>query len=166
MLLLRNNTNEALEPDVWSASAELDAGAADVLEALTDPELIAEWAPVSFEIEGASAQPLRAGSHERVSGSIAGLTTRFDVEVARADTRRLELSARGPLSLDVAYAFRARGSRVLVEAHVAVHRRGGMRAHVLRAAVAALLRAGALDCALGHLGDCVSERCEPALLAA
>jgi hypothetical protein len=166
MLLLRSIAKEAHEPDVWSARANLDADATDVLEALTDPEMIAAWAPVSFDVEGAAGQPLRAGSRERVSGSIAGIGATFEVEVARADSERLELSARGPVSLDVRYTFCQRGSQVTVVARVAVSHRGGMTAQLLRPAVNALLRAGALERALERLEDSLSDRFEPTLLAA
>jgi hypothetical protein len=155
-----------MEPDVWSARADFDAEAADVLQALTDPDTIAEWAPVSFEIDGGSGRALRAGSCERISGSIAGLRVAFDVEVARADLSRLELVARGPLSMDVAYAFLEREDHVTVEAHVAVHRGGGLTGHVLARAVSALLNAGALQRALGRLEGSLCGDFEPELLAA
>jgi hypothetical protein len=166
MPLLRSIADQALEPDTWSACAELDADATDVLEALTDPQTIAAWAPVSFDVESPAGQRLRAGSRERVSGSIAGIGATFEVEVARADAERLELVASGPVSLDVVYTFRQRGSRVTVVARVAVSHRGGMRAQLLRPAVNALLRAGALQQALERLEDSLSDRYEPALIAA
>jgi hypothetical protein len=58
-------------------------------------------------VEGRSGYGwLRAGCRERVHGALVGVTTSFDVEVARADSDRFELVARGPASFDVAYRFR------------------------------------------------------------
>src|SRR5262249_15294914 len=71
MLTLTGNTQESSE--VWSARAVVRAEPSEVLAALTDPELIAAWAPVGFELEDPDAPPLHAGSHERVCGSLAGV---------------------------------------------------------------------------------------------
>jgi hypothetical protein len=151
MLLLRTNTAHSSEREVWTARTAICADAEDVLRALTDPAAIASWAPVSFEVDGLAGGCLRAGSRERVSGSIAGIRAEFDVEVHVADTDRLELVAVGPVALDVAYSFSEHDGAVLVEAAVAVRRRRGLAAQVLRAAVAALLNAGALAAALRRL---------------
>jgi hypothetical protein len=164
MLLLKGGHEQA-GGDIWDARAAVPAGAADVLQALTDPEMIAGWAPVNFELGGRS-RTLRAGCHEHVSGSIAGLRASFDVEVTRADVRRLELVAEGPVTMDVVYSFRDQGDRVLVDASVAVRRRGGLGAQVLRAAVVARLNAGALDRALQRLADSVRDCARAELVAA
>jgi hypothetical protein len=161
MLLLKGQQEQAAGGDIWDARAAVRAGAADVLQALTDPEMIAGWAPVNFELAG-RGRTLRAGCHEHVSGSIAGLRASFDVEVTRADVGRLELVAEGPVTMDVVYSFRDQGDRVLVDASVAVRRRGGLGAQVMRAAVVALLNAGALDRALQRLAGSVRECSRPA----
>jgi hypothetical protein len=166
MMLLGQMASRPGEPDVWSAHADVDAGAAEVLRALTDPELIACWAPVSFDVEGLAGRRLRAGGRERVSGSIAGIRTTFEIEVERADLRQLKLVARGPVLLEVDYRFRERDERVAVEARVGVHPRGGLKAQVLRAAVVALLSAGALGGALHRLEESLCDRFEPQLVAA
>lgn len=166
MLLLRGNRDDANGgAEVWSARAAVRAQPADVLAALTDPELIAGWAPIGFELEGSAGRRLRAGSHERVSGSLAGLRASFDVEVSRAGPGVLELVADGPVAMDVAYRFPERGGAVVVDASVSVRRRGGLTAQVLRAAVVALLDAGALDRALQRLAASLCE-CSDAELAA
>jgi hypothetical protein len=166
MLLIGSRPGETAAPELWTAQATMDADALQVLEALTDPALIALWAPVSFELRDPGAPVLRAGSCESVSGSIAGLRVGFEVHVTRADRARLELTAEGPVSLDVAYRFRERGAGVMVDVTVAVRRRNGLTAQVLRAAVGALLSAGALDSALARLQSAVRERSAPALVAA
>src|SRR5437660_1745304 len=94
MLLLGPRSGGAAQQKMWAARADVQAHVRDVLDALTDPELIAHWAPVSFNVAGLAGGRLAAGSRERVSGTIAGISATFDVEVFRADTQRLELSAR------------------------------------------------------------------------
>jgi hypothetical protein len=151
MLLTRGNSRTSPGADVWTAISQLPGDSHDVLRALTDPAAIACWAPVSFEVDGLAGGRLRAGSRERVSGSIAGIRATFDVEVTQADTKRLELVADGPVSLDVEYSFTEHGDGVTVHARVGIRRRRGLTAQVLQAATAALLNAGALACALRKL---------------
>lgn len=134
---------------------DLDADACEVLAALTDPELIAAWAPVGFALDRPGASRLQTGSHERVSGSLAGVRASFEIDVMRAEPGRLELVAEGPLGMDVAYRFREQGGYVALVASVSLHRRGGLTGQILRGAVAALLNAGALDRALSRLAEVV-----------
>lgn len=137
--------------DAWRASTFVCANPDTVLRALTEPEWIADWAPIGFEVDGLAGGRLRAGARERVRGSIAGIRAAFEVEVHAADTERLELVAMGPVALDVAYRFRAHDGGVSVDATVSVKRRRGLVAQLLQRAVAALLDAGALSAALGRL---------------
>jgi hypothetical protein len=162
MLLL--GPSRSTEQDVWTAQADLSAGADDVLVALTDPDLIASWAPVQFDVDGLAGGRLRAGCRERVHGTIAGVTASFDVEVARADRERLHLVARGPVSFDVTYRFRSHPCGVRVEASVSVHRRSGLIARIVRTAVAAALNAGALGAALDRLDAALRYELDGALL--
>ena len=156
MFLLGSTREET--PQLWSARASVRAGAGEVLDALTDPRLIAAGAPVGFELEDPDAPPLRAGSHERVCGSLAGVKAFFDVDVICAELGRLELVALGPLAMDVAYRFCEQGGRVVVDASVGLRRHGGLTGQILRSAVAALLNAGALDRALQRLAESLCGR--------
>lgn len=165
MLLLRSNTNSP-DPDLWTASADVPTDVDEVLGALTRPASIADWAPVSFEVDGLAGTQLRAGSRERVSGSIAGVSATFEVEVTRADRQRLELVAHGPVSLEVAYNFSEHDAGVIVDAQVGIRHQRGLTAQVLKAAVGALLNAGALRTALRRLERSLSCPCEAELLAA
>ena len=165
MLLLRSNCGSP-DADVWTASATVPSDPDEVLRALTRPDSIAQWAPVSFDVDGLAGGRLRAGSCERVSGSIGGVTATFDVEVTRADRERLELVAHGPVSLDVAYSFSEHRDGVVVNAQVGLRRQRGLSAQLLRAAVGALLNGGALGSALRRLESSLSSPCEPELLAA
>jgi len=166
MILIRTNAGRPPRADVWIASIELGSDSDEVLRALTDPAAIAQWAPVSFEVDGLAGSRLRAGSRERVSGSIAGIRTAFDVEVRSADRERLELVARGPVSLDVTYRFEEHDAGVKVDAQVGIQRKRGLTAQVLQAAVGALLNAGALGSALRRLEASLSDPLEADLLAA
>lgn len=152
--------------EVWTATVAIDARPDDVLRALTDPDAIAGWAPVDFELEGRAGRRLRTGSRERVSGSVAGVRASFAVEVLRADEHQLELIAEGPLAFHVAYRFTERGRGVLVDASVKMRRGGGLSANLLRAAAGALLNAGALSCALRRLQAAINcETDAPVLVA-
>lgn len=137
--------------DVWTAQAVLDAAPRQVLAALTEPDRVAAWAPVGFEVEGLAGGRLRTGSRERVSGTMAGIRASFDVEVTRADEGRLELVAQGPLLLDVTYRFRPREDGVLVSVRLRLCAGGGLGSRLLGKAAEALLRAGALEGALRRL---------------
>jgi hypothetical protein len=159
MLSLRSNTAPAGQ-DAWTASTEIRSDLDEVLAAVTRTESIACWAPVDFEVEGLAGGRLRAGSRERVSGSIAGIGATFEVEVTRADRERLQLVARGPVSLDVDYGFSERDQGVTVDAKVAILPQRGLKAQVLRAATAALLNAGALRTALRGLERSISQPVE------
>lgn len=150
---------------VWTASTFVAAEPSEVLAALTDPERIARWAPVAFDIEQVDGERLRPGSHARVNGTLAGLGAGFEVEVSRADEQGLELLARGPVVLDVAYRFFGCGEGVVVQARVALRRRRGLTAQLLRVATAALLNSGALGGALGRLGGELDRRPDRHLVA-
>jgi hypothetical protein len=143
--------------DVWTASALVDADPDSVLRALTDPDAIADWAPVGFDVDGLDGGRLRSGARARVRGALAGVGATFDVDVMRADESGLELEARGPIGLDVAYRVAAADEGVRVLAQVALRRQPGLTAKLLRAATAGLLDRGALDSALRRLG----EACTP-----
>jgi hypothetical protein len=163
MFLLTGNKDAATEHQVWTARCEFVASPGEVLEALTDPRMIARWAPVDFELDGLETSRLCPGCEVRVSGTIAGVRAAFDVEVSDADERGLELSARGPVSMDVNYSFEQRGQMVLVEGRVALCAGRGLSGQVLRAATSALLNAGVLGRALRRLDAALGE---PTLAAA
>lgn len=166
MMLLKTVTGSSSERDVWTASAHMRSDVHEVLGALTRPAAIAAWAPINFEVDGLAGSRLRTGSRERVTGSLAGIKATFEVEVTRADAERLELVAHGPVSLDVAYGFTEHDRGVLVDASVGVRPQRGLTAQVLRAAVGALLNAGALRTALRRMEDSLSCPLEAELLAA
>ena len=100
------------------------------------------------ELEG---RRLAAGTRTRVTGRLAGVPVSFDVEVHAADTCRLELSADGPIGLDVRYELVAGDAGAELSASVAVRRVGGLTGRFVANAAATLLSAGALDGAAGRI---------------
>ena len=135
----------------WHSNATVPGSPADILAFLTEPEAIARWAPVPFEVLALDGDRLRSGSHARVAGHLAGRRVEFDVDVRQASTDRLELVADGPISLGVRYMLRPRGEYSDVDASVSVEGRG-LFGRVLAEATEALLAAGALRLSLEHLG--------------
>jgi hypothetical protein len=135
----------------WHSHATVPGSPADVLAFLTEPEAIARWAPVPFEVLALDGDRLRPGSRARVAGHLAGRSVEFDVDVLEASGDLLELVAAGPISLGVRYVLRPAGDRSEVHASVSVEGRG-LFGRVLAKATEALLAAGALRLALDRLG--------------
>ena len=82
----------------------------------------------------------------RVVSHFAGQPVGFDVDVLEADTRRLALTASGPVRLKVSYDVHEiadGGSRI--EARLELSRRPGLLGRVLDQAGRTMLRAGVLD---------------------
>jgi hypothetical protein len=135
----------------WHASATVPGSPAEILAFLTEPEAIARWAPVPFEMLALDGDRLRPGNHARVAGHLAGRYVEFDVDVLQASADRLELVADGPVSLGVRYVLRPLGEYSEVDASVSVEGRGPF-GRVLAKATEALLAAGALRLSLDQLG--------------
>jgi hypothetical protein len=135
----------------WSATTTVAAGPQTILAALTDPDVIRRWSPVAFELEDGDS-PLRPGSRTAVRGQVAGIKTRFDVQVFAADERGIKLRADGPVPLDVEYRIEpANGENASVRAEVVVNPGSGISGRLLARAVSGVLGAGALDSALSRM---------------
>src|SRR3954471_20569442 len=128
-----------------------DATPEQVLEILTDPNAIRSWSPIPFELEELDGLRLEAGSHARVSGSLAGKRVGFDVEVHAADEGGLELTADGPICIDVLCELEPAGGGSSVTASVGVRDGSGFTGRLLARATGALLAGGALDAAAGRI---------------
>lgn len=124
-----------------------------IMALLTEPEAIARWAPVSFEVEDIDGRRLEAGSRARVSGRLAGKRVGFDVDVIDAGDGRLALTASGPVSMDVEYVIRPVDDGSEVSASVAVREGRGLGGRLLAQATGALLSGGALQSALGRMAS-------------
>lgn len=145
---------------VWQSTAIVPGSPAGVLELLTEPDAIARWSPVPFEVLALGGARLESGSRARVAGQLAGRAVEFVVDVRRASEDRLELAADGPITLDVRYVVRAAHGSSEIDATVSVNGRG-LFGRLLAKATEALLAAGALRLSLDRL----ARELEPALAA-
>jgi hypothetical protein len=135
----------------WTTQTTITGLPDEVLALLTEPEAIACWTPVPFELIDLNTDRLVAGSQARVRGQLAGRTLEFDVEVLAADDERLALLATGPISIDVQYTVRPAAGGSELRASVSVHG-SGLIGRILAQATDALLAAGALDLAVSRIG--------------
>ena len=135
----------------WTATTIVDAGPDAVLDILTDPDAVARWAPIPFDVDDLDTPRLTAGSRARVTGRLAGRRVGFDVEVHEADPGRLALVATGPVGLDVAYDLSAADGGSEVRASICVRRGKGLTGRLLAEATNALLSTGALTHAISRL---------------
>ena len=135
----------------WTAKARARATPEQLLEVLTHPDQIRRWSPVDFDTEDVGGRPLAAGTRTKVNGRLAGVSVSFDVEVHAADPARLELSAQGPITLEVRYDLEPADSGAELTARVSVRRGGGITGRVVANAAGTLLSAGALDGAAGRI---------------
>jgi Polyketide cyclase / dehydrase and lipid transport len=149
----------------WTATARVKASPGQVLEVLTHPEEIRRWSPVDFDLDELEGRRLAAGTRGRVSGRLAGVRVGFDVEVHTADEATLELSAHGPVGLDVRYELASDESGAELNASVSMRRSNGLTGRLVANATAALLSAGALEGAAGRIVS-VAESQQPSALAA
>src|SRR5215208_83919 len=137
----------------WTATARANATPSEVLEVLTHPEEIRRWSPVDFDLDELEGNRLAAGTRGRVTGRVAGVSVGFDVEVHAADEARLEISAQGPVALDVRYDLMPGEAGAELNASVSIRRAGGLTGRLVETATAALLSAGALDGAAGRIAS-------------
>ena len=144
----------------WTAHTRAAGDPDEVLALLTEPDAIARWAPIGFEVIDFDGERLRAGDRVLVRGALAGRAMQFEVQVSEADDGRLMLSASGPIRLDVEYIAVAVGHGSEVRASVTVSG-GGLVGRLLAQATDALLAAGALSTAV----RAIARELEPALAA-
>jgi hypothetical protein len=111
----------------WTANTLTDARPEQVLGILTDPDEIARWAPISFEVDELDYPRLVAGSRARVSGPVA-MDVRYDLRPVRRGAMRSEMAA-----------------------SVSVHAGGGLAGRLLAEATNGLLKAGAINTAVARI---------------
>ena len=148
----------------WTTSTQANAAPEQVLEVLTHPDSIRLWSPVEFDLEDLREARLAAGTRTRVSGKVAGVRVGFDVEVHAAGEGGLELTAEGPIGIDVRYDLAPAPCGSEVTATVSLRRGGGISGRLISKATAALLSAGALDGAARSIARAAEEA--PALALA
>lgn len=131
----------------WTTHTTIDSPPHQVMDLLTQPEAIARWAPIPFELIDLPGRRLSTGSRAKVSGGLAGRQLEFDVDVHQADNGRLALRATGPIEIDVEYVATPAGSGSDLRASVSVTGRG-LTGRILASATSALLSAGVLRTAV------------------
>jgi hypothetical protein len=129
----------------------------DVMGLLTQPDAIARWAPIPFEVIDFDGDRLLAGDTALVRGGLAGRNLEFTVDVAEASDHRLALTASGPIDIDVEYVAEEIPDGTNVRARVDVSGKG-LIGRVVANATDALLRAGALRAAVSR----IARELEPA----
>jgi hypothetical protein len=144
----------------WTAHTRVGGFPDEVLALLTEPDAIARWAPIPFDVVDFDGERLLAGDRLRVRGGLGGRSLEFEVQVAEAEDGRLVLTASGPIRLDVEYLAIALEYGSEVRASVDVSGRGLM-GRVLAQATDALLATGVLSTAVGRM----ARELEPALAA-
>ncbi len=149
----------------WTATTTTNATTEQLLEVLTHPEEIRRWSPIDFDVDELDAARLAAGTRARVTGRVAGVRVGFDVEVHAADEQLLELSADGPIGLDVRYELAPADAGAELSASVSLRRGGGLTGRLVANATAALLSAGVLDGAAGRIARAAERQPELALAA-
>ena len=135
----------------WTAQTTVRGHPEAVLDVLTDPRAAGRWAPIDFEVEGLDGPRLETGSRARLVGRLAGQRVGFDVDVHRAGPDRLELTATGPIALEVAYDLEPAGAGSRVVASIGVREGRGLTGRLLARATDALLAGGALDHAISRI---------------
>jgi uncharacterized protein YndB with AHSA1/START domain len=144
---------QCLRMDRWTSTARANATPERVLEVLTHPQQIRRWSPVDFDVDDLESRRLAAGSKARVSGRVAGVPVSFDVRVHAAEADRLELSADGPIGLEVRYDLADAGDGAEMTASVRVKSGRGITGRIVATAAASLLSAGVLDGATGRIAQ-------------
>ncbi|MET0206027.1 MAG: SRPBCC family protein [Thermoleophilaceae bacterium] len=140
----------------WTATTTANATPEQLLDVLTRPEKIQDWAPVDFDLE--DWRRLSTGTRTRVTGRLAGMPVEFDVEVHRADEAGLRLSADGPIGLDVRYELAPISTGAELNASVSLRAGGGLTGRLVTKATQALLSAGALEGAAGRIAAAAEVR--------
>ncbi len=143
----------------WTTETHMPAHPSEVMGLLTQPEAIARWAPIPFELVDYAGDRLAGGDTARVRGGLAGRNLEFRVDVAEASGDRLALTAHGPIEIDVEYVAREvpAGSRVRARVHVSGT---GFIGRLLAQTTDALLAAGALRTAVSR----IAHELEPAVV--
>ena len=110
--------------NTWTTETWVAGAPQEVLELLTEPDAIARWAPIPFELLDLDGARLRPGTRARVSGALAGRRLEFDVEIHEADEERLSLVANGLVSIGAEYRLAPADGGSDVRASVSVSGRG------------------------------------------
>lgn len=136
----------------WTTQTQMPGRPQDVMGLLTQPDAIARWAPIPFELVDYGGGRLATGDTACVRGGLAGRSVEFQVDIAEASEDRLALTASGPIEIDVEYVAREVADGSTVRARVDVSGKG-LLGRVLAQATDALLAAGALRTAVSRIAN-------------
>jgi len=136
----------------FTAHATAASGPHEVVQLLTDPDAIARWAPIPFEVLELDKRQLYPGATVRVRGQLAGQSAEFSVHVLEVSDERLTLVAQGPISIDVEYQLAPARGGSAIRASVSVLG-NGLIGRLVAKATEALLAAGALQSSLNRLAS-------------
>jgi hypothetical protein len=134
----------------WTTETWIAGMPDEVLARLTDPESIARWAPVDYDVIELDGDRLRTGSRARVRGALGRYPIEFTVHIQQAHDGRLALLARGPVSIAAEYLLRPVRDGSLLRASISVSGRGPF-GRALAGLVEALLAAGLLRASMRRL---------------
>ena len=136
----------------WTATTTVDAGPEAVLDVLTDPDAVARWAPLPFDVDDLDT-PRLDDRPPRPRLRPPGRPPRRLRRRGPRGRRRgaSSLAAHGPVGLDVAYDLAATGGGSEVRASISVRPGKGITGRLLAEATNALLSAGALTHAISRL---------------
>jgi len=129
----------------------------EVLARLTEPESIAAWSPVPYEVLELDGGRLETGSRARVRGALGGRPVEFTVDIHQAHDGRLALLASGPVFMRAEYLLRAVRGGSSLRASVSVTGRGPVGALVAHG-VECLLAAGLLRASVNRLANQIAHR--------
>ena len=135
----------------WTTETWVAGSPDEVLELLTEPDAIARWTPIPFELLDLDECRLQTGTRARVRGSLAGRSMEFDIEIHEAAADRLALIASGPVSIGAEYVVAELDGGSAVHASVSVSGRG-LLGGILARACEAVLAAGALSASVARIG--------------
>ena len=133
----------------WTTETWLAGAPEEVLELLTEPDAIARWAPIPFELLDLDGARLQPGTRARVSGALAGRRLEFEVEIHEADEERLSLVAKGSVSIGAEYRLAPADGGSDVRASVSGR---GLLGGTFARAFEAVLAAGALRASVARIG--------------
>ena len=136
----------------WTTETWLAGMPDEVLAKLTDPDSIARWAPIDYDLLELDGDRLQTGSRAKVRGALGRYPIEFTVDVEQAHDGRLALLARGPVSIAAEYLLRPVRDGSLLRASVSVTGRGPI-GRALARLVEALLAAGLLRASMSRLKD-------------
>jgi hypothetical protein len=132
----------------WRSRTTVRTTPERVIETLTDADACARWSPIPFRLDDVEATRLRPGERTRVSGSVLGVETRFELDTFAANPARLLLRARGPIEILVDYALTPVPAGCAVEAAVSIRPLGSCFGRIVARATGLLLASGTLEYAL------------------